>query len=375
MFPWDWPGALKDAYQAVFEVMLKIIGSSMNFDNLAIVQWLFSNGFGLATALSIAVALIMIPTGILMSKHRLSAVYALAMVLLSTVVGAAWFAGIQLAGNLGDSLTRAALYIGTENVAQGTQMVALPDFTFGNALFDSAMFGGLFSWSLTLTMLFVGYELINIFLTFFGVITLLTYGLGAGNRRIMSAIISILIVTEIIGRPIAVAIIKFGNWAASQIPTTSLFWVGIITVVSMMFAMLTQFILPFLLYKSVNVVIGKLNGEIKGSVLSRMQGRQKVDANVTNNIQTTMSNRTRSVNASRENPGFRSDVTKAATASAAGALTSFGVKAAKTAAMAGTKVHPALAVSSIVGPPLIRAVGNKVANAPAKKVGALDVHR
>ena len=375
MFPWDWPGSLKSAYQAVFEVMLKVIGVSMNFDNLSIVQWLFSSGFGLGTALSIAVALIMVPAGILMSRHRLSAFYALTMVLLSTVVGAAWFAGVTLAGTLGDALTMGALYIGEEKVTQQSPQIALPGFTFGNPLFDSAMFGGLFTWSLTLTMLFVAYELINIILTFFGVITLYTYGLGPRTRRAMSAIISVLIVTEIIGRPIAVAIIKFGNWVANQVPTTDLFWVGIITVVSMMFALAIQFVLPFLLYKSVNTVVGKLNGEIKGSVLSRTQGRQKVDANVTNNIQTTMTNRARSVNATRANPGFKSDVARAASASAASALSSYGVKAAKLAAAAGTKVHPALAVASIVGPTIIRTVGNQVANAPAKKKEALDVHR
>jgi hypothetical protein len=375
MFPWDWPGLLKDAYQAVFEVMLKIIGVSINFDNLSIVQWLFSNGYGLGIALSIAIALIMIPAGILISKHRLSAVYAATMVLLSTVIGAAWFAGIELAGNLGDALTKAALYIGEEKVTQQSTPITLPSFTFGNPLFDSAMFAGLFTWSIGLTMLFVAYELVNIVLTFFGVITLYTYGLGPRTRRAMSAIISVLIVTEIIGRPIAIAIIKFGNWVASQIPTTDLFWVGIITVVSMQFALLIQFVLPFLLYKGVNAIVGKINGEIKGTVNSITRGRQKVDANVTNNIQTTMTNRARSVNAARDNPGFRNDVTKAATASAAGALTSLGVKAAKAAAMAGTKVHPALAVASIVGPPLIRAVGTQVANAPAKQKAALDVHR
>lgn len=297
------------------------------------------------------------------------------MVLLSTVIGAAWFAGVELAGNLGDALTKAALYIGEEKVTQQDPQIVLPSFTFGNPLFDSAMFGGLFTWSMTLTMLFVGYELINIALTFFGVITLYTYGLGPRTRRTMSAIISVLIVTEIIGRPIAVAIIKFGNWVANQIPTTDLFWVGIITVVSMMVATAIQFVLPFLLYKSVSAVVGKLNGEIKGSVLARVQGRQKVDANVTNNIQSTMTNRTRSVNATRANPDFKKEVTLAATASAAGALTSYGVKAAKAAAAVGSKVHPALAVASIVGPPLIKAIGNQVAAAPAKNKAALDVHR
>lgn len=376
MFPWDWPSSLKDAYHAVFQVLLKVVGTSINFDNLSIVQWLFSNGYGFGTALALVIALIMVPMGIVLSRHRLNAVFSLVILVASTVVGTVWFLAITVVSGSSRSLTMLALSIGNQTVSQTDSAIALPDFTFGNGLFDSAIFASLFAWSMTLVLLFVAYQLINILLTVFGVIVAYAYGLGPRTRRAMSVIISILLVTELFGQPVAIAIVELSNWTAGLIPSTGLFWIGLINWAGMTLAILSQVIMPFLFYRSVSNVIGRINGQIKGSVRSWTQGRQKVEAHVTNKVETAMTNRTLSVNQAKTSPNYKKEVAMAATATASSALTAWGIKAAKTAAMAGSNIHPAVKAAVIIGPPVIKAVGNAIGNKQAvPKRGGLDVHR
>ncbi|RWZ78730.1 MAG: hypothetical protein EOT05_03205 [Candidatus Microsaccharimonas sossegonensis] len=376
MFPWDWPSALKDAYQAVFQVLLKVVGTSLNFDNLSIVQWLFANGYGFGTALALVIALIMVPMGILISRHRLSAVYSLLIFVASTVLGTVWFLAISTMNSLSRSLTILVLSIGQQTASKTDPAIVLPDFTFGNGLFDSAIFASLFSWSMALTLLFVSYQLINIVLTLFGVIVAYMYGMGPRSRRTMSVIISILLVTELFGQPVAIAIVELSNWFANLIPSSGLFWIGLINWAGMTLAILSQIVMPFLFYRSVSNVIGKLNGEIKGSVRSWTQGRQKVEARVTNKVETAMTNRTRSINEVSKGQNFKKEVTLAATATASSALTAWGIKAAKAAAMAGSNVHPAAKAAVMIGPPLIKAVGGAIGNKQASpKKGGLSVYR
>lgn len=375
IFPWDWPGALKDGYQAMFEALMKLISFSINFDNIGIVRWLFNTGYGFGTALAMIIALFVIPAAFLMARFRVSAVYALVISLLSVAVGVMWFEAINLASDIGDALTRGALFIGQGHFDKTpSTQVTLPNFTFGNPIADAAAFGGLFSWSMVLLYLFVGYEIINIFLVYFGLLALYAYGVGPRTRRLFSAIVSVLLVTEVLGRPIAIAIIKTGNLIVSSFPGADVFWTGVVTCVCMAFAVLIQFILPFLLYRSVVKVVGKLNGEVRGLVRSRPIGRQQVDAKVTNPAQTN--NRTANLNNASVSRNFKREVAVAGSATAAAALSAWGVRAAKAAVAVGSNVHPAVKAITLIGPAAIKAVGSAVGNRPTRpKSRSLDVHR
>lgn len=375
LFPWDWPGALEDAYQAAFELMMKVLTFSLDFTNLKIVQVLFSEGFGVATALSLVVAVVIVPAGILLSRYRLSALYALALVVMSAAIGTLWFIAMDYAGTLGDTLTRGSLYISQIPIVDGDPILTLPAFTFGNVIVNAAIFGGLFLWILTLAILFIGYEIAGAILVLVGLIMLYLYGLGPRSRRFFSVIVSLLIVTQVVGRPVAISIISAINLIGQLAPTNDLVWKGIITFVGVMLALISQFILFYVAYQATGYVIGRLNGTIKGWVTSRSEGRSKVDATLTNTVRTPMTNRSRSLDSDNARQYRKSEVTRAATATAASALTAFSVRAAKVAAAAGSKVHPAVAAATLVGPPVIRAIGNVTAKKQAaqpKKRGLSD---
>jgi hypothetical protein len=367
LFPWDWPGALEDAYQAAFELLMSVLAFSLNFDNLKIVQVLFSEGYGLGTALALVVAVIIVPIGILFTRFRLSAALALVIVVMSAAIGTMWFVAMQYVGTVGDSLTLGALYISEIPIVDGDPLLTLPNFTFGNVILNAAIFAALFLWILTLAILFIGYEIVGIVLVVIGIVTLYLYGLGPRSRRFFSVIVSLLIVTQMVGRPVAIATISMINVVGRLAPTNDLVSKGIFTFIGVSLALISQIILFFVAYKTTGYVIGRLNGTVKGFMRSRQEGRSKVDATLTSGNRTPITNRSKSLDTDSAKRYRKAEITRASTATAASALTAFSVRAAKVAAAAGSKVHPALAAAALIGPPVIRAIGNVRANNQSTK--------
>lgn len=362
-----------DLYQAAFQMMLQVLGLSLDFSNLSIVQALFENGYGLAILLSVVVAIVIVPAGIMMQKLRLSAAYSMVIVVLSTVVGAVWFLATSVANELGDTFTQLAVNIGGIDADPAFQVT-----TFGNPLIDPIMFAFLFLHMLYFVILFVGYEVAGVLLTLIGVIVAYVYGLGPRSRQVFTAIVSLLIVTTILGRPVVVATLAVGNLIGRAMPVDSVAYSGFVMYASSIIAMILQVLLFFLTYKATSHVVGKMTGSVKG-LIDTIVRRGKLDATVKNKNQALATNRANRLAANDSTRRHRkAEITRASTATASSALTAAGVRLAKTAAAAGSKVHPATAVAMTITPVVVRTVGNiaayKQLNDPPKK-GGLDAYR
>lgn len=365
---WDPASQLQEAFNFLFDLMMQFLTVSLDFGSLAIVQWLFGNAAGLAPILAISVFFFILPGAIFVRRLRLSGALALTIVLLGPAIAAGWFFAIDALNAIGDGLTRMVGTIDSTPDDVKSSIITIPPIPFSNPLIDILMFVSLIWGTFNFLQLFMGYELYNIFLATFGLLLVAMYGLGPRTRRLFSILIAIGLSSLVLGRPIAILIMKLGNMLGNALPIANTGWLGLVTASSMLVAMIVSIALPFGLYKTVNAVMGRMLATVSNVVRSRIENKHKVDANVSGKVSTTSTNRAESVNSKRYSHSMATETRRMAGNTSSAALT--GVL--KKAAVAGSNVHPVAKVAVLGGAAALSGIGNA---APKERKNPLDAYR
>jgi hypothetical protein len=369
MFPpfWDPAGNLKDAFNYIFKLLVNLMSVTYDLDGLKIVQWLLGNVLGLLPTLSVLVALAVLPGAILIRKYRLSGATAIAVLLLSSTLTGAWFFLIDTMKGASADLSHAFASIDSANL--GTNALNLPSIPNSNPFLDAFLYFGLFIYSANFMYLFIAQAMINVFVEAFGLVLIAMYGLGPRTRRLFSVLVSVALTTMLIGQPLVILILKAGNAIGNSLPAGNLEFVGFITSASMFIAQIVYIALPFLLYRSVHSVMGKLNATVSNLVRSRIENKHKVDAQVAGRVSTSTTNRAQGATGARYKPAMALEARRMAGASASSAL--LGI--AKKGVIAGSNLHPA-AKAAVVGLAIV-AKGIGSAGPKREKVKTLNDYR
>lgn len=349
--PFDIPTLFKDAYNALFKLLMDFLGFSINFDNLDLVKWLYGNVSTFAPWIAGVIFIVILPAAIMIRRFHLSGVMAFGAVVFTTAFAPLWFIFISAMRSVGSGATLVAASIGSQNLSDGKNILVLPSMSFASPIIAGALFGGLLTYTFIFLQLFLTYEIANVIFTALGLLLIALYGFGPRTRRLFSMLVAFGIVTMLIGRPVAILIMKIGNLIANGLPTNDVFWVGMITSASMFFALVSQIILPFVMYRSVHNVLGSMNAKVRNLVRSQIENKHKIDARVSGKVDTATSNRMRSIDRHRHTDSFKHEVKRAAAATAAASL-------AKKAATLAANVHPAVKLAVTVAPIALRAIGN-----------------
>jgi hypothetical protein len=375
IFPWDWPGQLAEAYQAMVQYLQQVLAFSMTFDNVGIVQWLYGNALGLAPFLAGLVVIVVLPLGLVLKRMRLSAAMALIVALAMPFIGVAWFMALNIIQHIGDDLSRLSISIANAPAQDPLDdlFIPMPGALGLNAVISCLMFAGLLWWSGILLFLFFNYEIYNVVFTIIGLLLVAMYGFGPRTRKLFSILGALAVVTMLAGRPVALGIIEIGNAIATLFPgPDNIFFVGLINGACMMAGIVFQVLIFWGSYKGINEVIGRfLEGNIRGTVDAYMRGERRTPLTSTGTPVAGTQRAQRLVSTGqRYGSAVAYEVRKASTEAASKAMLAKGI-------MVASKAHP-VAAAVVTGATIATKAVGSMQQRPVQqkpKKGALDGYR
>lgn len=267
---WDPFGAIADALKAAYDQLIVLfewlILNPRSLQTTPLGEFLAGNAIGAAPLLAGMVFGVLLVLALFGKRFRLGFVKAALILLAVVVIGPIWYEIVAALENVGDGLSVAtqSLFERPDGSASGV----LPTLNAIDAFWGVIIFGWACFFGTTLVFMFVLYEWVTVATAFLGLLSFALIALGDRARKVFLGLVSIAIVTMVIGRPVAMLLLELGrafSGVLSDAPN-SISIVGVVTVGSLLLAFLAQIVLFFLMYKGVSSVAGRIDAVVTGTV-------------------------------------------------------------------------------------------------------------
>jgi hypothetical protein len=295
----DFAKSLNEFVQWVWDFIQQLIAISINFNGLAIVQYVFGNSASLAYKIAIYVFVGVIVFALFVRKMRKNGAIASLQIVILGVVIPLWFLVADEAQNMGDLLKRLVLLIETP-VATGDSIISgpmanvtLPVFPVGQVII-TLFLTILLAWAGSqFLFLMIGYELLNVVLTVLGLFVFAMYGLGDRTRKFFSVIISLFIVSAVIGLPVALLLTQLAQLLAGTIAgeVEGGVWTTILLFLAAILGLAAQPLLFVVAYRRIDQVVGRVTARIDNKVRSVSENKNRLDAHLAGAQRTTITHR------------------------------------------------------------------------------------
>jgi len=383
----DFAKSLNAFVQWVWDFVQQLISISINFSGLAIVQYIFGNSAGLAYEFAVYVFVGVVVFSLFVRRMRKNGVIASLQIVVIGVVIPIWFIAANEIQNLGDLLKRLVLLIETPPASEtatisGTIVnITLPNFPVQDAIISVFLTILLALVGSQYMFMMIGYELLNVVLTVLGLVVFSMYGLGDRTRKFFSVILSVFVVTAIVGIPVALLFTQFAQLLAGTIvdQATSGVWATVLLYLAATIGLIAQPLLVITAYRRIDQVVGKVIARVENKLRTVNENKDRFDSHLAGAQRTTITHRFDQMRVNTVNAGMdkidvwksskvalvTNKITEAAariTQPAAKAIAPVTGAASKLAPIAAVIPHPAAKVVSIGAPllnSLIRSVGNR----------------
>ena len=359
--------ALRNAYQQIVILFEWMVATPLSLSGNPLVAYLNGNALGAAPLLAFAVLSFTIVMALLWKRGRMSFARALLVYVGVAVLSPLWYEVTAAFEKLGDDLSVIAVnFIDQSGSGAAVAVPKLPSMIITDAFLASITFGPAALFGYELFAILLSYEFVTILVAFFGLLSLALLGAGARARKVFNFLVAVGIVTMVLGRPVAIICIELGQAFANVFAgaPNAMVITGVVTVASLVVAILIQPVLLFLMYQGVSRVGGFIDSRITGTVRSISQGsyssatRTAVQANIS-----SMNGRSQALQRAA-GQGFIGGVATAGIAS--GAAKGAAMLAARAAASTTPVGAIAATAASLVvsqAPKLVNSVQNRRRNA------------
>jgi len=383
----DFSKSLNEFVQWVWDFIQMLLAASISFNGLDIVQYVFSNTAGVAYKVTLYVFIGVIVFSLFIRRMRKNGAIATLQVVIIGAVIPMWFVVADEAQHLGDLLKQLVLLIQIppatdDSIISGPMAnITLPIFPVQQVLI-TVFLTFLLAWAGSqFLFLMVGYELLNVALIVLGLIVFAMYGLGDRTRKVFSVIISLFIVSAIIGLPVALLFTQLAQLLAGSIAgeATGGVWTTMLLFLAALAGLAAQPILFLAAYSRVDRVVGRVVARVDNRIRSVNENKDRFDSHLAGAQRSTITHRFDQMRVKAVNSGMdqvdkwksakvaqiTNRITEAAARvvqPAAKAIAPVTGVAAKVAPAVAAIPHPVAKAVSIGAPllnSLIRSVGNK----------------
>lgn len=261
---------LRNAYKAQENWLSNFLANPPRYSDKGILPDLYQIGSINAEYLVFGVFLLAVMIGVALMRGETMARAFMAWILVS-LLAPVFVQVINGMANTGNSVTADLNFYNPPNQ---------PDPPIDNALIGGLIF--LLNWlgSFALSGVAISYEPIIVFVKFWGLIAMGMWALGKRTRQMTEIIIALGIVATLLGRPVAQFILEIGQIMRSTFPGgNTLVLGGILTMISIALAIVSQVVLVFACYKGVQGIEGRIRSLVKGTVVTTIKNTIKVDLN------------------------------------------------------------------------------------------------
>ncbi len=279
---WD-PFALltdkfREMYQSMVELFEWLILDPPTLGQNPITTFLYGNAMGAAPLLAVVVLSFTMVMAIFWSKRRAAFARAALVFVAVIVLTPLWYELIAAFEQMGDDLSGAMMGMFDQFATDTSgKRVLLPIIAITDVVLAGVTLAFAAALVTILMAIFTGYEFITVAFGFLGLLSFALLALGPRARKIFNFLVSMGIVSMVLGRPTAMFFIDLGQWYASTLANTPMaaFITGLVTVASLFIAIAAQFALLILTYVSVSRVAGLVDARITGTVKAISDNRTK----------------------------------------------------------------------------------------------------
>lgn len=360
--------ALRKAYQQVVILFEWMVATPLSLSGNPLVDYLNGNALGAAPLLAFAVLSFTMVIALVWKRGRVSFARALLVYVGVAVISPLWYEVTAAFEKLGDDLSVVAVNFIDQSGGSGAVVAVpkLPTLIITDSFLASITFGPAALFAYELFAVLLSYEFVTILVAFFGLLSLGLLAAGARARKVFNFLVAVGLVTMVLGRPVAIICIELGQAFANVFAgaPNAMVITGVITVASLIVAILIQPVLLFLMYQGVSRVGGLIDSRITGTVRSITQGnyssatRTAVDANIS-----SMNGRSQALQRAA-GQGFIGGVATAGIAKgAAKGAAMLAARAAASTTPVGAAVATAASLVVSQAPKLVNSVQNRRRNA------------
>lgn len=377
---------LKNFIKWLWDAIQAMLAQPLSFTEMPIVQYLFGNAAGLSYKIVMYVFIAVICFAIVFKKMRTNGAIASINLLAAAVVIPLWFWLADQLFQVGHLLNRVAVAMGqltTEDpTADDGGRLQIPLLPVQQALVPFFLSLVLAFVGLQLLILLVNYAIANVVIVLIGLFAYAAYGLNEGTRKFFSVLISIFVVTGIVGIPVILFSTEIAQFISNALlgEVDNGTWMILFVLAGTLFGLYLQYAIGRAAYKRIDRVVGKVIAKVDDKIRSVTENKERFDTHLRGEQRTTISHRfdqmrVRTVNAGVDKLdtlkiGAAAYITKkigeyatrVAQPAAKAAAPVIGA-AAKAAPLVAAVPHPAAKVVSI-GATALSALVNKVGNAP-----------
>ncbi len=372
----DFGKALNEFVKWLWDYVQQLLGLSIDFNALSIIIYIYGNTAAVAYELVIYVFTAVIVFSLFIRRMRKNGAVSLVMLVGIGVIIPLWFLAFDQLQEIGDTLKRLMLEIQppenldevmNENLIDGSVVtLSLPVFPVEQAIIPVVLTIQLAVSGLGLLFLMVAYEITNVVLTCLGLLVFAMYGLGDRTRKFFAMIISIFIVTGIVGIPVILLFTQIAQLLAGALlgEIDNGTWQTLFIFVAVISALILQPLMVKAAYKRVNQMVGRVIAQVDNKLRTTTENKNRLDAHLAGSQRTTITHRFAQMRVSTVNAGIdKLDNWKmAGAASISQKLTNAADRASKIAKPAAKVISPVAGVASKASP-VIAAIPHPAAKA------------
>jgi len=295
----DFSKSLNEFVQWVWDFIQMLLAASISFNGLDVVQYVFSNTAGVAYKVTLYVFIGVIVFSLFIRRMRKNGAIATLQVIVIGAVIPMWFVVADEAQNLGDLLKQLVLLIQIppatdDSIISGPMAnITLPIFPVQQVLI-TVFLTFLLAWAGSqFLFLMVGYELLNVALIVLGLFVFAMYGLGDRTRKVFSIIISLFIVSAIIGLPVALLFTQLAQLLAGGIAgeADGGVWTTMLLFIAALAGLGAQPLLFLAAYSRVDRVVGRVVARVDNKVRSVNENKNRFDSHLAGAQRSTITHR------------------------------------------------------------------------------------
>lgn len=295
------PNVAEEVKKFVFwlwDILQQLLGTESTFINLPIARYFIGNAAGLAFQLVFYVFVLMLCVALVVRRVRKDAAVSFINVILAIAVIPAIIAVAEGALVLGNQFEKFVLELDNlptpDDTSGDIDAISLSFSTIDQAIVTLFFALLLAAAGLQLLFLMVAYEFLNVLLIVAGVLVYSVSGFGENTRKLFSLIISMFIVTGVIGMPIIMLVTQLAQGLSDGLfgdsnPTGSI----ILLFIAAFIGICSQPLLVYYLYKRADRVMGNVIAKVNDKLRTVSENKGRLQAHLAGAERTTMSYRFR----------------------------------------------------------------------------------
>lgn len=267
--------AMRELLQEVATAFQNVISNPPPPPPRSVSDYLNGNALGLAYLIVVAVSFTV--TMIMMLTRQGAVRVVEGFIALVIVLGGAaiWFGAFDWFQQVGTQLSNMAMFYHPSQT--DPPLVFIPDIT--GVLGSIVALAGILFWGFVLLMIFLSYPIVMLMCKFLGIIAIALYPLGDRAKAFLAWIISLTLVTTLLGRPFAILAIEGGKVALDTLPY-GFGWIPqtFVQVGSFIVAIALQFVLIAITHKQVSRVMTTGKTWVEGTVEGQLNQKPQTDS-------------------------------------------------------------------------------------------------